>query len=165
MLLLCMIVILTACSPRFNWRELDVADGHVRAAFPDRVYTETRQVSLGGHTLAFSLSSAQVGAAVFAIGYAPWPESLAQDPAARRALAQALQRSLYANLNVPAPDDLAAFGDDIEVHGQSAQGPGWLLARVWADDSMLIEAVAAGSIESLPAERAREFLRSVVIKP
>jgi hypothetical protein len=43
--------------------------------------------------------------------------------------------------------------------------PGWLRARVWVTDTMLIEAVAAGTVESLPAERAHEFLRSVVIKP
>ena len=33
---------IVACSPSYNWRELDVADGHVRAAFPDTVKTETR---------------------------------------------------------------------------------------------------------------------------
>ncbi|MNU02261.1 hypothetical protein D3C72_2459130 [compost metagenome] len=43
--------------------------------------------------------------------------------------------------------------------------PGWLQARVWVTDTMLIEAVAAGTTESLPPERAREFLQSVVIKP
>jgi hypothetical protein len=51
------------------------------------------------------------------------------------------------------------------VHGKAMGKPGWLQARVWVTDTMLIEAVAAGTQESLPAERAREFLRSVVIKP
>ena len=49
--------------------------------------------------------------------------------------------------------------------GKAMGKPGWLRARVWVTDTMLIEAVAAGTVESLPAERAQEFLRSVVIKP
>ena len=53
----------------------------------------------------------------------------------------------------------------IEVHGKAMGKPGWLQAKVWVTDTMLIEAVAAGTQESLPAERAREFLRSVAIKP
>jgi len=51
------------------------------------------------------------------------------------------------------------------VQGKAMGKPGWLRARVWVTDNMLIEAVAAGTEESLPAERAREFLRSVVVKP
>lgn len=156
---------LAACSPSYNWREMDVADGHVRAAFPARVSTETRELRLDTHTLPFTLASATVGEAVFAVGSAPLPPEIAASPAARQALGVALMRSLYANMQAPPPKEWPAFGQDIEVHGKAVGKPGWLHAKVWVTDTMLIEAVAAGTEESLPAERAREFLRSVVLKP
>ncbi|MOA48310.1 hypothetical protein D3C78_1710390 [compost metagenome] len=77
----------------------------------------------------------------------------------------ALMQSLYTNMQAPPPTQWPAYGQDIEVHGKAMGKPGWLQARVWVTDTMLIEAVAAGTTESLPPERAREFLQSVAIKP
>ncbi|SAI70421.1 Uncharacterised protein [Bordetella ansorpii] len=155
--------LLAACSPEHNWRELDVADGRVRAAFPARVQTETRELALGGKTLRFSLTAAEVNQAVYAVGYAPLPASVAGDAAASQALAGALVQSLYANLGADAPDTLPAMGQDIEVHGQAANAGArsWMLARVWVANGMLIEAVAAGAENKLAPERAREFMNGV----
>ncbi|WP_338880862.1 hypothetical protein WHX56_07185 [Achromobacter veterisilvae] len=158
-------LLVAACSPAYNWREVDVADGHVRAAFPDRVMTDTRDLKLDTHTLRFTLVTANVGEAVFAVGSAPLPPDIAADPVARRALGMALMRSLYTNMQAMPPMEWPPYGEVIEVHGKAMGKPGWLQAKVWVTDTMLIEAVAAGTQESLPAERAREFLRSVVIKP
>ncbi|WP_369798794.1 hypothetical protein [Achromobacter sp. DMS1] len=76
-----------------------------------------------------------------------------------------MMRSLYTNMQAVPPLEFPAYGEDIEVRGKAMGKPGWLRARVWVTDTMLIEAVAAGTEESLPEERAREFLRSVVVKP
>lgn len=77
----------------------------------------------------------------------------------------ALMRSLYVNMQAPPPTEWPPYGQDIDVQGKAMGKPGWLRARVWVTDTMLIEAVAAGTEASLPEERAREFLRSVVVKP
>lgn len=159
--LLCAALLLAACSPSYNWREIEVADGHARAAFPARVQTQTREISLGGQALRFTLAMAEVDGAMFAVGHAPLPPGLAGDAAAREALGRALMQSLYANLGAQPPQALPDYGDEIEVHGQAGQKPGWLLARVWVTDSMLIDAVAAGSPDSLPRARAQEFVRAV----
>ncbi|WP_459616684.1 hypothetical protein [Bordetella sp. 2513F-2] len=155
---------LAACSPEYDWRELDVAEGRAQAAFPARVQTETREVPLGGHTLRFSLTAAQVRRAVFAVGYAPLPAGVAGDPAASRALGEALMQSLYANLGADAPQSLPAYGEPIEVHGQVDERRSWLLARVWVANGMLIEAVAAGTEENLPERQAREFVQGVRLR-
>ncbi|MCD0505763.1 hypothetical protein [Bordetella petrii] len=163
--LACVALLLAACSPSYNWRELDVADGHVHAAFPARVQTETRDLALGGQSLRFTLDVAQVDGAMFAVGHAPLPPEIARDPAARDALGRALMESLYANLGMPAPQPLPGYGDEIEVRGKVGQKAGWLMARVWVTDTMLIDAVAAGSQQTLPRERAQEFVRAVKLKP
>ena len=113
----------------------------------------------------FTLASATVGEAVFAVGSAPLPPEIAADPAARKAAGMALMRSLYTNMQAQPPTEWPPYGQEIEVRGKAMGKPGWLQAKVWVTDTMLIEAIAAGTEESLPAERAREFLRSVVVKP
>jgi hypothetical protein len=151
-------LLLAACSPKYDWRELDVADGQVHAAFPARVLTEKRDIDLAGQRVAFSLTAANVGDAYFAVGYAPLPAAAAQDKSARIRLGEALIRSLYVNLHVNPPDPLPAFGSEVQVH--STQGePRWLLAKVWVTDHSLVDVVALGSVKSLPAEPARDFVR------
>lgn len=158
------IFVLAGCSPQYNWREVMVADGHVRAAFPDRVITETRAVTLHGHDLDFSLTTAEVAGAVFAVGYAPLSSELLQDHVARLELGHALMRGLYVSLGATQPDSLEDYGQDIKVHGKLGDQPSWLMARVWVTDTMLIEAVASGTEKTLPYQRAREFVHSVVVK-
>ncbi|CAM4218026.1 hypothetical protein [Bordetella pseudohinzii] len=164
LLLMGVIGLLAACSPRYDWRELDVADGQLRAAFPARAQTDSRDLALAGRELHFSLTSAQVEGAVFAVGYAPLPEDLRGKPAARE-LGEALRRSLYANFGAEPPAGMPEDGAEIEVHAPPGQRDAWLLARIWVTSSMLVEVVATGSRRSLSPEHAREFVRSARLRP
>jgi hypothetical protein len=153
--------LLNACTPTYNWREVRIAGAAARAAFPGRVDTDARDITLAAQTLRFSLTSARVDDAVFAVGYAPLPPALAANPEGQRALADALVRSLHDNLRAPAPGASPAYGGDIEIHGHAGGKPVWALARVWIHGGLLVEAVATGSEKGLPAEPAREFVRSL----
>ncbi|ALM85043.1 hypothetical protein ASB57_20540 [Bordetella sp. N] len=153
---------LAACSPTYDWRELDVADGAARAAFPAKVRTESRNITLDGGPLAFTLDAARVDQAVFAVGHA----SLDGLTAARRdALTRALIRSLYLNLKVEPPADLPPAGADIAVRGEAGGHPVLLLARVWVKGDLLIEAVASGPADKLPPAEAQTFVRSLRLRP
>ena len=80
--------LLLGCTPEFNWRELSVADDRVVLAFPAKVQTEQRQLQIDDLKLVFALSAANVGPAVFAVGYAPLPQGLGetQEMSLKRAL-------------------------------------------------------------------------------
>lgn len=153
--------LLGACTPTYNWREIPVANGAARADFPARAHTDTRDIQLAGQSLHFSLTAARVGDAVFAVGHAPLPSSLVDDPAGQRELAAALVRSLHENLHATPPDTSPAYGTDIEVRGQAGGRPVWALGRVWIHGGLLVEAVATGSAKDLPLEPAREFVHSL----
>lgn len=152
---------LAACTPEYNWREIDVADGRARAAFPARVQTEQRPVPLDGRQLTFSLTTAAVGDALFAVGYVLLPEDARGDAQAERRLADALARTLYANLGSRPPEQLPEPGREIELRAGLGGEPALLLARVLVHGGAVIEAVAMGPERALPAERAREFVRSL----
>jgi hypothetical protein len=159
-LVLC-VVLATACTPTYNWREIAVADGAVRANFPARVQTDTREIMLAGRSLRFSLTSARVGDGVFAVGHAPLPPELAGDVAGQRKLADGLLAALHQNLGAAPPTAPPPYGADIEVRGQAGGHPVWALARIWVRDNVLVEAVATGSEQGLPPAPAREFVQSV----
>ncbi|CAM3398410.1 Lipoprotein [Bordetella sputigena] len=154
-------MLLGACTPTYNWREVEIADGAARANFPARPGTDTRDIGLGGRTLRFSLTSARVEDAVFAVGYAPLPEDLASDAAAQRKLAGDLVRALHENLHATPPAAAPEYGVDVVVRGQAGGHPVWALARVWVRDGLLVEAVATGSEHGLPEGPAREFVGSL----
>lgn len=158
-------VLLGACTPTYNWREIEIADGAARAAFPERVQTDRREITLAGQKLSFSLTTARVGDAVFAVGYAPFPPALSADAGKRQELGTALMRSLYDNLRAQPPTAFPPYGQDIEVRGQAGGKPVWLLARVWVHGDILLEAVATGSEPGLPADPAREFVHSLRFAP
>lgn len=154
-------LLLAACTPTYNWREVAIADGAATATFPARVQTDTREIALENQPLRFSLTSARAGDAVFAVGYAPLPPALAADAAGQRRLAAALIRSLHQNLGVQPPEPLPGDGQDIEIHGKAGGHSVWALGRVWVRQGLLVEVVATGSEQGLPAEPAREFVHSL----
>ncbi len=157
-------ITILGCLSQYKWREVFLADGHVHANFPDRVSTEYYPITLCGHELNFSRSSAEIFGNLFTIGYAPLSPQLLQDHVARLELGHALMRDLYSKLQTELPDHFENYGEDIEIYGKPGKEQNWLMARIWVTDMMLIEAVASGSIKKLSPDHAKKFLHSVVVK-
>lgn len=155
------LLVLTACTPDFNWRELSVADDRVMLAFPSKVQTEKRPVQLADITLEFSLTAASVGPAVFAIGYAALPKDTTVTT--EKALIKALLTSLYGQHSQTMTQE-ALEGKVFELETVVVKQPSWLMARVFVHRGMLIQVVVSGPKKSLPREQALEFMRSLVLK-
>ena len=152
---------LLGCSPEFNWRELGVAEGRATVAFPAKVQTEQRNIQIDGQTLAFSLSAANVGPAVFAVGFAALPENLGEP--AQQSLTRALLTSLFAGSG-QVPTQAALEGKVFELETLVAKQPSLLMARVFVHRGMLMQVVASGPKQDVPREQALEFMRSLVLK-
>lgn len=157
--------LLVACSPEYNWRELTLADGLVRAAFPARVQTESRPVRLGDISTEFTVTAASVNNATFAVGHARLPADVARDPAHRSRLAQVLLASAYANLGAVPPADVRPSAEAVVVRGEGARKGTWSLVKVWPTADGLVQAIAMGSDSDLPMAIAQEFVDQVVMAP
>ena len=155
------LALLLGCSPEFNWRELGVADGRATVAFPAKVQTEQRQIQIDGQTLAFSLSAANVGPAVFAVGFAALPENASQS--VQQSMTRALLGSLFASSG-QTPTQAALDGQVFELETLVAKQPSLLIARVLVHRGMLMQVVASGPKQALPREQALEFMRSLTLK-
>jgi len=88
---------LSACAPRFNWRQVQSENGFV-ALFPAKVARENRTVLLGSQRANLVLTGAEVDHVTFAVGVANLDDHA--DLTAARADFEA---SLLANLNHALP--------------------------------------------------------------
>ncbi|GAA4341938.1 hypothetical protein GCM10023144_43250 [Pigmentiphaga soli] len=168
------VLLLAACSPKYDWREMPAADGAVRVAFPSRPQSETRDVDVGGHTLSLTFTVAQIDTSVFAVGHARLPPAVRDDPAEMAKVADGFEEVLRANLQgsqtgrrdvalKQAPSDTRRLyrSVELEVHGTVADSPAWLLGRMVVLGDMLIEVIALGNEADLPRDVAQTFVQSL----
>ncbi len=63
------VLILTACSPRYDWREVRSDQSGWVALFPDKPQTQTRAMTLEGRSLDMTMTIARVNEISFVLGY------------------------------------------------------------------------------------------------
>lgn len=159
----CLVAVgLCACTPDYNWRETTVADGNAQIAFPSRVMTQDRLLSVDGTKLNFSLTSASVGQAVFAVGYAKLGADAGEDFI--QSLARRLVNSLTASGGGGEPPPGAFEGELFELDTVVAGQPSRMVARVIVHRDILLQVVASGPKSALNREQAMDFMRSLVLR-
>lgn len=151
-------VLLTGCSPEYNWRESMIADGRGIIMFPSRIQTEKRQIDVDGASATFSLTSSAVGPSVFSVGFVPLPENMSTEKS--QALVKTVVSALAARAGKQAPES-ALSGEIFTLETIVANKPSLMMARVVVHRGMLIQVVVSGPKQSLSNENALEFVRSL----
>ena len=159
--LLILVGVLSACYPKYNWRELSVADGLAVAAFPARPDTAQREIVLNDMKLTFELTSATIDKTVFSIGYSQLP--MESTPAQRQEAQRAMVSSLASAMSQPVPDEAFA-GEAFVLRSPDASPPLVMHARVVLYYDVVIRQIAAGPINELTSDIAQEFMRSFKIR-
>lgn len=67
---LCAALLVFACTPALNWRELALGEGTLRALLPCKPDSATRVQQLAGQELAVTMTGCEAGGAMFAIASA-----------------------------------------------------------------------------------------------
>lgn len=154
-------VVLSACTPEYNWREWTVADERAVIMFPSRTQTEQRPIDIEGVSSTFSLTSAAVGPSVFSVGFIRLPEKLTE--VQRAALVKKVVSALAARAGAQATD-AALEGNVFSLETTVAGKPSLMMARVVVHRGMLIQVVVSGPKQSLSNENAVEFVRSLTLR-
>ncbi len=162
-LLVMLVAVLAGCTPNYNWREVTVADGAVKAFFPDRPLAQQRPLTYSGHEVPFSLATATVDKAVFAVAYAPLPEALRQNQEQARRFALSVVGSLHRNLGVAEPVELPKEGVPFVIEGASPQGRVRMQVIVWLTAHALIEGIVTADQATFPQQQAAQFLQSLEV--
>lgn len=155
------LLLLSACYPTYNWRELPVADGLARLAFPAKVDTAKRDIELAGMPVTFVLTSTDVNDVVFSIGWAQLPAQSTNEQ--RQGAANVLVDSLAASMGEPAPP--AAYEAEVFRLQSSRDGKSLtMVARVLVHYDIVMRVVTSGPPDVLTDELATEFMRSLKLQ-
>lgn len=163
---LCCLCCLTACSPKYDWREIRPEHAPFQVAFPAKPVYQSRDVALAGSTVKMTMSSAQVDGVTFAVGSA----SMATAEQAKAAL-PLLKATLLANIggqikqeSSPAfPQGVAlqveATGQQSKLAVGGAQNI-LLAARFIAKDKQVYQLVVMGKPERVLRDSIDTFFTS-----
>lgn len=159
--LLASLLLVSACYPTYNWRELPVADGLATLAFPAKVDTVKRDLDLAGMPVTFVLTSTDVNDVVFSIGWAQLP--LQSTPEQRQSAQRLLVDSLAATMSQPAPTDAYA-GEVFRLESNRDGRSLAMVAKVLVHYDIVMRVVATGPPDLLTEELQTEFMRSLKLR-
>lgn len=163
-------LLLGACTPSFDWRNVVNQEQGYAVMFPAKPGLDQRTVTIAGLSLPMAMQSARVGDTSFAVGVVTLP---AADPGLRAAVLAALEQGLAHNINaVLAPHPVQI---DVGNPGQQVAGSEFVASGTVADahhehramharfavrGSKIYEAVIVAPLEPAP-EQVDQFFGSL----
>jgi hypothetical protein len=162
--LLLSIVLLAACSPKYNWRDYASPDAPYKITFPAKPASHTRTIDLDGMQVSMTMTAADVDGATFAVGSAE-----AADEAQARAALPAMMRALLRN--VGAGDAQAKVHADaggktvgeIDTTGKANGAPVRLVGHFEARGKRFYQVIVLGKPNAMPPEQVEQFLTSFTL--
>jgi hypothetical protein len=146
----------SACSPRFDWRDYRSSEAPYSVLFPGKPATHTRTVDLDGHTAAMTMTAAEVEGIIFAVGSATLPDA-AQARHAIGSMRTAMVRNIGGSIAKEAERDGAL---ELEAHGASNGRPLQLHGRFVAHGNRAYQVIVMGPEKAIDTENIDTFIRS-----
>lgn len=157
---------LSACSPKYNWRDYASPDAPYRAMFPAKPASFTREIELDGMRVAMTMTAAEVDGATFAVGAAQAP-----DPARAQAALEAMKLALLHNIGADAQRQASASAAssggaanraalDVDATGQANGAPMRLVGHFEARGKRFYQAIVMGRPQAMPPEQLEQFFTS-----
>ncbi len=147
---------LSACSPKFDWRDFRSSDAPYAVLFPGKPATHTRTVELAGQKAPMTMAATEIDGITFAVGSA----ELADAAKAELAM-QAMKTAMVGNLGgTVAKEESRNGGVEIEVHGMANGRPMALHGRFVARGKQAYQIVVVGPEKAVDDEHVETFIRS-----
>nr|CUV11136.1 putative transmembrane protein [Ralstonia solanacearum] len=158
--------LLLACSPRYDWRTVQSAEGGYSVDYPGKPTAEARPVTIAGQRLPMTMQAASIDGTLFAVGVVELP---ADDPIWRQNAVAALRAGLAGNLRghvatrdiavksaAQSPVSLPAVELVAQGTGGDDPAPRRLTARIVAAGRHAYQAVVLESGEAARDTRQQE---------
>lgn len=154
-------LLLLACSPKFDWREVRGPAAPYLVTLPAKPANHARDINLDGIPVTMTMTGAEVDGVTFAVGSV----ELA-DPAQAGHALQAMKTALVRNINGKVVEEKAAQAGSaagmiaLEAHGPLPQGQRLLLARFVARGPHVYQLLVVGNERDVSREAADTFFTS-----
>lgn len=161
--------VLSACSPKFNWRDYRGTDAPYTALFPAKPSTFSRPIDLNGMKITMSMTATEIDGTTFAIGSAEVPDA-AMAQVALEAMKTALVKNINGTVNNEKSAAAASTNAGVAEHNASitvvASGtrsgvPVLLNGRFLAKNKHIYQVIVLGPEKNSTPESVSTFLDAV----
>ena len=162
------LLFLSACSPKYDWREVRSDNAPYVIALPTTPTTHTRNIDLKGITVSMTMVASEVDGVTFAVGSAELPDAT-QAQVALVAMKTAIINNIGGTVKqekvLTMPQSINAPGTvaltEIEASGAAANGQHRVLfARFLAKEKRVYQLIIVGPEKSLNREVVTTFFSS-----
>lgn len=158
------VLLLSACSPSYDWREVRGGEVPFTVLLPAKPATLSRPVNLGGTQVTMTMTAAEVNGIAFAVGSAQLADAAAAS-AALDAMKAAMLNNIGGTVRAEKTSttgtgrtiDLEAVGVPASARGST---PTLLAARFAARGPRVYQAIVLGPEQSIPRDAIDTFLDS-----
>jgi len=155
-------IVLTACSPKYNWREVHGDKLPFTVLMPDKPSSFSRRIDLNGTTVEMTMTAAEIDGVTFAVGAAQMADA-AQTPAALQAMRSALLNNINGKQqaeSVPGQQHPADNTLELVADGVAGKRQLQLIARLQARDKRIYQVLIIGPRDQMTAENIAMFFTS-----
>ncbi|WP_258003085.1 hypothetical protein [Janthinobacterium sp. AD80] len=161
--------VLSACSPKFDWRDYRSPDAQFTALFPGKPSVLTREIDLDGKKISLTMTASEVDGSTFAIGSAILDSSeqaQAALPAMKTALLKNINGTVRSEKMATAASSTPAgtrqrSALSMEATGTQQGKPVLLVGRFVAQDKHIVQIIILGEESKLSRETIDTFIDSV----
>ncbi|MBB3214487.1 hypothetical protein FHW67_003805 [Herbaspirillum sp. Sphag1AN] len=156
------VLVSVACSPQYNWREVQEPAWSYSVLMPDKPASVTRAIDLNGTNIDMNMLAAEVSHVTFAVGAATLSDA-AQAHAALASMRTALLRNISGQaLSQPIDKDWQPPGEAIELvaNGNANGHPIRLMALLVAKDARIYQVLMMGDEHHMPRQSIQTFFTS-----
>jgi hypothetical protein len=156
-------ILLTACSPKFDWREVRGTESPFTVLFPAKPATISREVTLNGVVLKMQMTAADVDGVSFAIGSAKVTDA-SKIPGVLEAMQQGMLNNIHGVLEKNSGSGSDATNSDVVAYGKLGNGqPVKFVGRFLARGAWVYQIVIIGKEKTLTPEVVDTFMTSFKI--
>ncbi|MBW3511822.1 hypothetical protein KO539_23065 [Janthinobacterium sp. NKUCC06_STL] len=161
--------VLSACSPKFDWRDYRSPDAQFTALFPGKPAVLTREIDLDGKKVSLTMTASEVDGNTFAIG-----SGVLDSAEQAQAALPAMQTALLKNINGTVRSEKSASAASsttagthqrsslsVEATGTQQGKPVLLVGRFVAQDKRIFQIIILGEESKLSRDTIDTFMDSV----
>jgi len=158
---------ISACSPKFDWRDYRSNDAPYAVLFPGKPASQTRTINLDGQEVKMTMTAAEIDGVTYAVGSAQ-----VADAGKAQLAALAMKAALVRNIKGTITSDKVTGTSSgngggsgqtvIEVEAKGAQNgtPMLLIGRFIAKDTRVYQVIVMGREKHVISDTVETFLSS-----
>ena len=156
MLALAASLLLSACSPKYDWRDYRSPDARFFTVFPGKPSIYAREIDLDGLKVRMTMTATRINGTMFAVGSAQVADA-AKAQAAIKSMKMALLKNIKGTLKY---EQATSVSIDIETTGVQNGTPMLLVGRFIAQEQRIYQVIVLGKESAMARDNIEMFMSS-----